>query len=102
HAMSIRSPGADSSGQETWGFPGRQATFAQDPEPSPIYSFSAAEPYGLPVWEAAPSSDADSDHSSDDELSSEHMDPISVAELTEYLAQFSGYFKRSEGRQSLE
>jgi SRSO17 transposase len=28
--------------------------------------------------------------------------PIAVAELTHYLAQFSSYFKRSEGRQSLE
>ena len=31
-----------------------------------------------------------------------YADPISAAELTEYLAQFTGYFKRSEGRQSLE
>src|SRR5882672_2004314 len=100
--MTIRTPDVDFSEQETWGFPDRQSTFVQDPEPSPVYSFSAAESYGLPVWEAAPPTEADSDYPSDDESPSERVDPISVAELTEYLFQFAGYFKRSEGRQSLE
>ncbi len=100
--MTTRTPDADFHEQETWGAPGRQSTFVQDPETSPIYSFAAAEPYELPIWEASPPTEADSDQSSDDEPPPEYADPVSVEELTEYLFQFAGYFKRSEGRQSLE
>lgn len=36
------------------------------------------------------------------EMSPKNVAPISVSELTQYLAPFASYFKRSEGRESLE
>jgi hypothetical protein len=56
------------------------------------------------MGKAAPSSDADwlTISPMTSYTPPAYADPISAAELTEYLAQFTGYFKRSEGRQSLE
>ncbi|MBI3757468.1 MAG: IS701 family transposase [Deltaproteobacteria bacterium] len=100
--MTIRTPGADFTGREAWGFSGEQPIREQDSKSSPIYSFSAVEADGMPSWDASPSNDSEYDHPSEEVLSSEHTGPISVAELTEYLSQFADYFKRSEGRRSLE
>jgi len=57
----------------------------------------------LPSYAAATSlGDDESDRPRVEEMLSSETTPFAVAELAQYLAPFGAYFKRSEGRQSLE
>ena len=57
----------------------------------------------LPSYEAETSLETgESGHHKGEETPSEGTMPFSAIELSEYLAPFGSYFKRSEGRQSLE
>jgi SRSO17 transposase len=100
--MTIYSTSANLQEQETLGRNGELPSLEQSRAASPRYSSSGTE-----VEDPMSSLMLSSDNISEEQfqsvaLTSRNLGPIPIAELRQYLSQFSGYFRRSEGRRSLE
>lgn len=100
--MAIYSPGANLKEQEILGRSSEPPIGERGAELSPPHFFSPKHiedpTLGLPVT----TRDTKDETFLSVDLISRHLESIPIAELRQYLSQFAGYFRRSEGRRSLE
>ncbi len=101
--MAIYFTGANLEEQEALGRNGESPIAEQRTETAPAYFFSPRDIEDSSSGSLA-SSGSDTSHevSLSVDLISRNMGLIPIGELRQYLSQFAGHFRRSEGRRSLE